>query len=531
MGSSSQAGDEGRLDEDRDPVEVLADEFIARRRNGETPSLDEYVARCPDRAEEIRELFPAIAAMERWKPRPSTPRQKFGGGPIRERVGEYRLIREIGRGGMGIVYEAEQESLGRRVAVKVLPGGVWGDDDRPTQRFVREAKTAGSLHHPHIVPVFAVGVEEGLSYYAMPLIEGAGLDRVILELRRRKVASYDGIDPFTDDDFASIARTLVSRPDPSSLSASASTPSSMSAFSPTSSLFIAASLPITPRSQVRGRGLARGVAEVGRQVAEALQYAHERGILHRDIKPANLLIDAEGVAWVADFGLAKALTHDDLSRTGDLVGTLRYMAPERFRGESDARGDVYSLGLTLYEALTLRPAHDVPDRAELIRRIAEARPERPSAIDPTIPADLETVVLKAIEPDPRRRYQDAAALAEDLARFLDGRPILARRASPPERLTRWAARNRALAALAVLSVALTLFGGYFFRLWWYAPGRRPRPLPGIAGPGFSESPTPGFEGPNPPPPGFDRPPPRRGFGGPSPPPSFFGPPPRRPPPQ
>ncbi len=260
-----------------------------------------------------------------------------------------------------------------------------------------------------------------------------------------------------------------------------------------------------------GLGHWRGIAEVGRQVAEALQHAHERGILHRDIKPANLLLDAEGVAWVADFGLAKAMSQDDLSRSGDLVGTLRYMAPERFRGESDALSDVYSLGLTLYELMTLRPAHDVPERAELIRKIAEAQPTRPGEIDPSIPIDLETVVLKAIEPDPRRRYRSAGDLAEDLARFVEGRPVRARRASAPERLTRWVGRNRAMAALAFLSFVLTVFGGHFFRLWWNAPTGRggavrqadappprfPRRRQAATRPREFPAPRPGFDGPPP----------------------------------
>jgi serine/threonine protein kinase len=482
----------GSGSDDRDPVEALADEFIARRRKGETPGLDEYVARCPERAEEIRELFPAIAAMERWKPRASTPRRAFGGGPIRERIGEYRLIREIGRGGMGIVYEAEQESLGRRVAIKVLPGGAWADD-RPMQRFLREAKTAGGLRHGHIVPVFAVGLEDGLPYYVMPLIEGAGLDQVILELRERRIASLDSLEAL-DDDLPSIARTLLERSSPGRPASSGG--------KTTRSGSVEAELPPLP-SLGKGPGFRhwRGVAEVGRQVAEALQHAHERGILHRDIKPSNLLLDSEGVAWVADFGLAKAMSHDDLSRTGDLVGTLRYMAPERFRGESDARSDVYSLGLTLYELMTLRPAHDVLDRAELIRKIAEAEPTRPGELDPSIPIDLETVVLKAIEPDPKRRYESAGGLAEDLARFVEGRPVLARRATVAERLNRWVGRNRALAALVLLTIALTVFGGYFFRLWLMAP---PRP-PWNFSPPPNGRPRPG----GPPPPRFDHPPPPR----------------------
>ena len=506
--------DQGTTIDDRDPVEALADEFIARRRKGETPSVDEYAARCPERAEEIRELFPAIAAMERWKPRPSTPRRNPGGGPVRDRIGEYRLIREIGRGGMGIVYEAEQASLGRRVAIKVLPGSGWADD-RPMQRFLREARTAGGLRHGNIVPVFAVGREDELHYYVMPLIEGAGLDRVILELRERKLASFDGPASF-DDDLPSVARTLLDRSNAGTSATSNGASTHPDAGARSGAVQGASPSPPSPRrppGKESGARHWRGVAEIGRQVAEALQHAHERGVLHRDIKPANLLLDAEGVVWVADFGLAKAMSHDDLSRTGDLVGTLRYMAPERFKGDCDARSDVYSLGLTLYELMTLRPAHDVADRAEMIRKIAEARPRRPRELDPSIPLDLETVALKAIEPDPRRRYASAGELAADLGRFVDGLPVLARRASAPERLARWVARNRALAALAFLSFALALFAGYFFRLWWFRPPGPPgRFRPGMFAPEFPEGPPPpgpdGRPRPDRPPPWFGPPPPR-----------------------
>jgi eukaryotic-like serine/threonine-protein kinase len=486
--------------DDRDPVEALADEFVARRRRGETPSLDEYAARCPERADEIRELFPAIAAMERWKPRPSIPRQRIDGGPIRERIGEYRLIREIGRGGMGIVYEAEQASLGRRVAIKVLPGVGWADD-RPMQRFLREAKTTAGLRHGNIVPVFAVGHEDELHYYVMPLILGSGLDRVVLELRERRIASIDGADSF-DEDIMSIARTLLNRSNARSSADwnGASTRSGLEGGSGVPFIREASGVPAwRPRGKDVGLRHWQGVAQIGRQVAEALQHAHEAGVLHRDIKPANLLLDADGVVWVADFGLAKAMNHDDLSRTGDLVGTLRYMAPERFKGLCDARSDIYSLGLTLYELMTLRPAHDVPDRAELIRKIAEAEPTRPRDLDPSIPLDLETLVLKAIDPDPKRRYASAGELAEDLARFVDGFPVLARRPAPLERLVRWIDRNRMLAGLAFLSIVLALFSAYFFRLFLMAPPRpgefRP-PRPGDDMPQFGpeEPPPHGPEG-------------------------------------
>ena len=524
-GSGGLSGQSTESDEDdRDPVEALADEFIARRRKGETPSLDEYAARCPERADEIRELFPAIAAMERWKPRPAPARERLGGGPVRERLGEYRLIREIGRGGMGIVYEAEQESLGRRVAVKVLPGANWADD-RPMRRFLREAKTAAGLRHGNIVPVFAIGREDDLHYYVMPLIRGAGLDRVILELRERKIASTDGSVP-VDDDVLSVARTLLDRSNAglSGAGRGASTRSGLEARSESPAPG-ASPVPTPRRPRAKGAEFRhwRGIADVGRQVAEALQHAHDQGILHRDIKPANLLLDADGVVWVADFGLAKAMSHDDLSRTGDLVGTLRYMAPERFKGSCDARSDVYSLGLTLYELATLRPAHDSADRAEMIRKIAEAEPSRPREIDPSIPLDLETVILKAIDPDPRRRYLSAAELAEDLARFVDGRSVQARRAAAPERLARWIGRNRALAALSVTSITLVLFSAYFVRFYVNVPPPPPRRVPvgpDVVVPADLDRPAPFDEfGPPPPPPGGPFwPPPRRRPGDP------FGPP-------
>src|SRR5262249_41489142 len=172
----------------------------------------------------------------------------------------------------------------------------------------------------------------------------------------------------------------------------------------------------------------RSVARVGLQVAEALAYAHAQKVLHRDIKPSNLLLDLQGTIWVTDFGLAKEEESDDLTRTGDIVGTLRYMAPERFSGQADRRNDIYSLGMTLYELLTLRPAFEEVDRARLIERITREEPPRPRKIDTRIPRDLETIICKAIAKEPADRYATAAALADDFRRFLADRPIHARRA-------------------------------------------------------------------------------------------------------
>ncbi len=192
----------------------------------------------------------------------------------------------------------------------------------------------------------------------------------------------------------------------------------------------------------------RSVARIGVQVAEALEYANRQGVLHRDVKPSNLLLDPKGNVWVADFGLAKAADAEDITHSGDIVGTVRYMAPERFAGRCDARSDVYALGLTLYELLALRPAFSAADRHELMRRVMSEEPERLRALVPHLPRDLETVVHKAIDRDPARRYTTAAVLAEDLQRFLEDRPIKARRVTAAEQVWRWARRNPAVAALA-----------------------------------------------------------------------------------
>jgi hypothetical protein len=210
------------------------------------------------------------------------------------------------------------------------------------------------------------------------------------------------------------------------------------------------------------------MAALALQAAEALAYAHGQGILHRDVKPANLLLDRQGTLWVADFGLAKAEGADDLTGTGELVGTLRYLAPEHFAGCCDARGDVYALGATLYQMLTLRPAFDEADRPALIEHILRGSPLPPRAVAPWIPADLETVILKALAADPAARYPTAQELADDLRRFLADLPVQARRASAAERLRRWARRNPALAGLTAAVAGLLVLlavGSTVAALW------------------------------------------------------------------
>src|SRR5262249_6184681 len=205
----------------------------------------------------------------------------------------------------------------------------------------------------------------------------------------------------------------------------------------------------------RSRNYYQSVARIGIQIAEALAYAHERGIVHRDIKPSNILLDVKGAAWVTDFGLAKE-ADSVLTQTGDIVGTLRYMAPERFRDAGDARSDIYSLGITLYELVTLRPAFEGRDHLKLIEQITRAEPARPQGIDPQIPPDLETVILKAIDKEPGRRYQTGTQLADDLRCWLDDRPIRARRAGWAERTWRLCRRNQLVASLVAMVALLVM---------------------------------------------------------------------------
>jgi eukaryotic-like serine/threonine-protein kinase len=411
--------------------------------------------------------------------------------------GDFRIIREIGRGGMGVVYEAEQISLGRRVALKVLSHVAAGA--KPRRRFDREAKAAARLHHTNLVPVFGVGEHDGTPYYVMQYISGMGLHAVLDELRKltsppfatvseaqenehepprfATVADASGLefehDRTTDDHSPSagvedalnqtsddpvltaIARALLDGRAGATDVGSAPTLDSSEARSGSSSGSLT---PLIPRVDVLGRPgrecYWKRVAKIGAEVAHGLDYAHGQGVLHRDIKPSNLLLDERGAVWVTDFGLAKAGDQQDLTQTGDVVGTLRYLPPEAFEGVSGPCGDVYGLGLTLYELLAWRPAFDEKDRVRLIKQVTEANPPRLDKLGRRIPRDLATVVHKAIERNPANRYTSAAAFAADLQRFLDDEPVTARRTSIVERFMRWAWRNPEIAALAALLAAV-----------------------------------------------------------------------------
>jgi serine/threonine protein kinase/Tfp pilus assembly protein PilF len=428
------------LDDPR--VVRAAQEYLAQAEAGGRPSLSEFVARYPDIAEPLGRCLAGLEFVQAAAPHLSQPLDGVaapdGGGAVTGTLGDFRIIREVGRGGMGVVYEAEQLSLGRRVALKVLPFAATMDP-RHLQRFHNEARAAAGLHHTNIVPVYGVGNERGVHYYAMQFIEGRTLADLIAEQR----GAADSLVPPTAEAQAVPSATTV----PPAAQATSTAPRDSASF--------------------------RRVAEWGIQAAEALDCAHSLGVVHRDVKPANLLVDTIGRLWVTDFGLAQVQNDARLTMTGDLVGTLRYMSPEQALAKRvviDHRTDVYSLGATLYELLVLRPAFDGSDRQELLRQIAFEEPRPPRRINRAIPAELETIVRKALEKNPQDRYATAQDLADDLNRFLEDRPIHARRPGLLQRVRKWARRHRPLVAslaagmLILLVMAVVLALGYQRRL-------------------------------------------------------------------
>ena len=489
-------------------VAELAEEFGDRFRRGERPPISEYVDRCPDAEGEIREVLSAIAHVERLAPSPdehvAEAANPAGNVPDLEQLGDFRIIREVGRGGMGVVYEAEQVSLGRRVALKVLPQHLLANE-KQRKRFQRESKAAARLHHTNIVPVFGVGEQAGLYYYVMQFIDGLGLDEVVVEVRRLRQQSEPGGQSAAPDppvvvgaeaeraaevSAADVANVLLTgRFDRTVLWQDPTDESDDAVGNPVSSgnrvsgtahschstlnsrdtavgqlsdtAVGAGSFALPEGSTTETQGSSRtvywkSVARIGLQSAQALQYAHDQGVVHRDVKPANLLLDTRGTVWLTDFGLAKSTDQQDLTHTGDVLGTLRYMAPEQFDRTADARSDVYSLGLTLYELLALQPGFDETERRRLIKQVTEGTPARLRTLDSQIPRDLETIVHKAIDRDPSHRYQTAGELAADLQRYLADEPITAKWVSPVTRFTRWCKRNPAVAGLTVTIAGMLL---------------------------------------------------------------------------
>jgi serine/threonine protein kinase len=419
----------------------ILESYLNELERGGRPSREAFLAEHPELGpvlagylEKLELLHRAASALHDSPPESPAAFPSFA--PERGRLGDYQLVREIGRGGMGIVYEAEQISLGRRVALKVMPfAPTLGE--KHLLRFQNEARAAAHLHHAHIVPVHAVGCDRGVHYYAMQLIDGRSLAAVIAEMREL-AGLQEGADRDAEPG-AQPGETVVD------------------------ARRRAETLPVDWHSGLRvpRSPFFKTVAQIGVQAAEALEHAHALGVVHRDIKPANLLLDGQAHLWITDFGLARCQGEGSLTITGALLGTLRYMSPEQAlarRACVDERTDIYSLGVTLYELLTLEPANPGHDRQELLHQIAYEEPRAPRAINPAIPVELETIVLKAMAKEPEGRYGRAQDLADDLRCFLENRPIRARRPSVRDRLCKWARRHKPLVTSGVCLLVLATLG-------------------------------------------------------------------------
>ncbi|MGI9393874.1 MAG: protein kinase domain-containing protein, partial [Boseongicola sp.] len=417
---------------------------------GDIATNNAELSACLDALEFVHEVAPQLAA----------PTAVGEVEPLAT-LGDFRIVCSIGRGGMGVVYEAEQLSLGRSVALKVLPYAAMLDK-RALQRFKNEVTAAAQLDHPNIVDIYSVGCERGVHHYAMRLINGLTVSEVIRQLRLKRDRGQDFPEQISKLEALKSGGTDANeQPQTAGNQPRNDTPDNNGKQVDHDTVRTAA----TGRS---GRGRLpsshfRSIAEFGAVIAEALDHAHHHGVVHRDVKPSNLLIDSSGKPWVTDFGLAQVETGTAMTMTGDILGTARYMSPEQILAKRvflDHRTDVYSLGATLYELLTLRLPFDADDRQELFQKITFEEPTPLRRINPDVPEDLQTVVLKCLEKNPDARYASAEDLAADLRRFGNSEPIVARRARWSRRLTKWAARHPAtirsmVVVFAVVSVVAT----------------------------------------------------------------------------
>jgi serine/threonine protein kinase len=416
---------------DDDELDEVIGEITRVIEAGERIDTEAYYERYPALQPELKQFF---------KTRMLEAGDRETGLSVGSVIDDYRIVREIGRGGMGVVYEAEQLSMGRRVALKVMPPGVLAGKSA-FDRFRREATAVARLSHPRIVAVHGFNQAGGVAYLAMELVSGLDLGEIVDRLRTarthgRRFVLISG--PHVGEEIATWAkgrRLMGTMPGDARLSEG-----------------IVVDL----------RNYAHMAAAVAADAADALQHAHAHGIVHRDIKPGNLILASEGRVKLSDFGLAKSVQDGSLTRTGDFVGSPAYVAPEQAgprRRKVDLRADIYSLGVTLYELLTLHQPFVGKDVAVILRNILQKDPPPPTQLNPRIPKDLETIVLKAIEKDPDRRYQTAEELADDLRRFLNFEAISARPPGALSRVARGVRRHRtplALSAMGLVIVALSV---------------------------------------------------------------------------
>ena len=368
--------------DDVDPrIAEILDDYFEKLQSGHPPDVESLLQAHPDIAEDLRSCLDGIHVVH-----------TVGNGQAEvnvgsEILGDFRILREVGRGGMGVVYEAEQISLRRRVALKVLRFHV--ADPEAMERFRREAETVANLHHSNIVPIYAVGEANGVNYFAMQFIEG----RSLADVHNQATTSIDPME----------------------------------------------------------------IADWGLQAAEALKYAHEHEVIHRDVKPSNLIRDSQGRIWLTDFGLAKRLDDVNLSMTGAIMGTPRYMSPEQacsVRRPVDHRTDIYSLGVTLYELATGQPLFEADTPIDALGQIISHEPKAPRTIRPNLPRDLETIIMRCLSKDAEHRYESAAELVKDLRAYLDGHPIHARRPSWVELFSRWLSKNQRVVSAATIAATI-----------------------------------------------------------------------------
>ena len=411
-------------------LEDIVEQFTAEIRAGQTPDVQQFVEQNPAHADELPDLLSSVAMIEglkNYSPNSSVPDQQFTDIDVPDFLGEYRIVREIGRGGMGIVFEAVHETLGRRVAIKVMTVGLISNT-KHLERFHREAISAASLHHTNIASVFGAGEDNGLHFYVMEFIDGQSISQILQG------------ETFGKDETVNVPAA----PDVATTSSTQETKSDRSR----DDLIIG-------DQTVQAKNRYKWVADTGQQIADALAYAHEKNILHRDIKPGNLVMDSHGTVWLTDFGLAKNIVDDALTKTGDIIGTPQYMAPESFSGDYDCRSETYCLGLTLYEMATLSPAFQKSSPGRVIKAVTTSTPPAPKKVDSRLPRDLATIIEKAISREPQSRYQTAAEMRDDLRAFIEDRPIAARKMSAWDNVVRFSRRNPLAAGLAAFSI-LTL---------------------------------------------------------------------------
>lgn len=391
----------------RQPVEILASQFVEELRQGLSPSAESYARRYPLHADVIRESFPVLALLEqsRVQTEAAAFRQNMPETFPFNRLGKCELLCEVGRGGMGVVFQARELDTGHIVAVKMLP---WRVSIVPEwqKRFEEEARTTAKLRHRNIVPVFRFGQEHGYCYFVMQFVNGIGLDLIINRLNEVDGVMYQH----------EIERIESQKPAGfvGSGEMEAIKLNSTGKASPN-----VARKKLTPTSW-------RSFTQIAIQSAQALRHAHKEGILHNDIKPGNLLVDGGGRVWITDFGLSQSIDPKE-DVTDRIMGTLRYMAPERLLGSFNASSDIYSLGMTLYELLTLQPAFAANNAEQMMSLILDTTPTPPRKIEPRIPKSFETIVLNCIAQNPLERYPSAEALLTDLLKFSKGQKVVSLR--------------------------------------------------------------------------------------------------------